>query len=789
MGSVTLDLWDFAAASAWEKQAAEDSDDGSDDESSGDLSPTAGLSPAELWLRSLEEPGATRRAQRMQDKAAFAKLTPLEQIKQRVLADAAAREEQARLDESLQMAERAATQADDDKSASRRELQQLHRDEDAERRLPRDGTARERFFSSLSRPKPSRQRPPARRLHRHERRRGAGQREPGSSAGAPPASSSSSGSELGSDSSSSSDEDTCDSAPDDDNAVAVETNAARSQTAAGRNRGARRRLRARLRAKGGAQSIIQENLRRAAAAAALPTPEENAPAKEAKARLMSQSDSDLHLSSSGARGRRTQAAAAAEAEADADAVLSGLGWGLSADDDEDRHMFGEQHVTLGAPGGWSQSEVAGGWGTLSGFRQDSNAGVNGQNEDTSSNYQRGKPLARWQYSRPRTAGAASTAGTSGGPSGLSGFGAILAQRSSSSSSSSVRPGAGGQAAIDGLDLQAGGDNSLGRTRALSAPTVRHAYDERLQADEAAEEEEDGGTRRSGRPATAGSGAGAGRRPSSGDGWTVTVPIHARLASAPLRREADAAALARAQTNASLPLVRREPPPTEGFSHWSAGHGGSGGGGGSGAAAKAAAGKLEQATRAEKFFRSGGNKRFGLQAAGWQPDAAAMSMPTAADSGGQSTAAAAAGVDGSRGGGAAAGPPPSSGKAAMTNRARASSSVGGVGGARANRNKSKWERYQRYGNTGGGGGNNNNGGGGGGAGSGGSGRASQRHVAMPMSVAGVSNQHRPLGVVAAACRVQRTRAVAPHVQGPNATSISGSSVGSGAGAAGKQGGDR
>ena len=55
--------------------------------------------------------------------------------------------------------------------------------------------------------------------------------------------------------------------------------------------------------------------------------------------------------------------------------------------------------------------------------------------------------------------------------------------------------AGGQAAIDGLDLQAGGDNSLGRTRALSAPTVRHAYDERLQADEAAEEEEDESSRK------------------------------------------------------------------------------------------------------------------------------------------------------------------------------------------------------------------------------------------------------------------------------------------------------
>ena len=188
-----------------------------------------------------------------------------------------------------------------------------------------------------------------------------------------------------------------------------------------------------------------------------------------------------------------------------------------------------------------------------------------------------------------------------------------------------------------------------------------------------------------------------------------------------------------------------------------------------------AANLEQATRAQKFFRS--HKRFGLQPAGFRPAAGPAS---GSDSSVSSVAA----------------PPRSSAAAALTNGGRRAASPSGVLGGSMQGSatvlsadkQSKWQRYQRYGNVGI-------------AGSGG-GRASQRHVAVPMSVAGChthwswdaggtqqrakSATSRPSGpqphrataaVAAAACRVQRTRAVPPHVQGPHSISAASGSPGS------------
>ena len=123
VSSVTPGLWDFAAAAAWERQVeAEQWEDGTDDDSSGTLSPTAGLSRAELWMRSLDDPGVTRRLQREREELALSKLTPLEQIKQRMLADAALKEKLAR-EESARLAAEAqketfklAATAEDDKT-------------------------------------------------------------------------------------------------------------------------------------------------------------------------------------------------------------------------------------------------------------------------------------------------------------------------------------------------------------------------------------------------------------------------------------------------------------------------------------------------------------------------------------------------------------------------------------------------------------------------------------------------------------------------------------------------
>ena len=276
----------------------------------------------------------------------------------------------------------------------------------------------------------------------------------------------------------------------------------------------------------------------------------------------------------------------------------------------------------------------------------------------------------------------------------------------------------------------------------------------------------------------------------------TTAVHARLASAPLRRESRSAA-----TNGdddALPLVKREP--ADKLAQWSSGYGSGmcfqtcgslshssltyksqrvalecipiGGG-------KTVAANLEQATRAQKFFRS--HKLFGLQPAGFRPEG----LPTA-------TAGPVSTFDSS---GSVYAPPRSSAAAALTNRGRpAASSSGVLGGSMQGSTtvltadkQSKWERYQRYGNVGI-------------AGSGG-GRASQRHVAVPMSVAGCHTHwswdagtqqkaksatsrpsgpqiHRgPAAVAAAACRVQRTRAVSPHVQGPNSVSVASGSPGS------------
>lgn len=762
MESVTPGLWDFAAAAAWERQAEEEQqerEDGTaDDAGCGKLSPMVGLSPAELWRRSLDEPGATVRMRRQQEEAPLDKLTPLEQIKQRMLAHAAIREEQER-DESLRLVTEACTDqaavtttlatlatttlaatADDDKTAPNQELQQrvgdAGREERHESTPTRSGgahkgvTARERFFASLSRPKGICQRPRAQRC----------------SHTIPARQSSSSSSEEG--------DREAEPLPDpscgEGESEVVDADAAPTRN---QRRSARiRRHRTRRRVGSGAQSVIRDNLRRAAAAAALPTPEENEHAKEAKAQLMSQSDGNLHDSSAIITQKQDKPAGLAD-------EFAGLAWGREIDDDDDNRTFGEQRVTLGASGGWSQSEVAVEWGTLSGTRQDGNS--NGQIDPSSSQHANSTP--RWQFSRP------STAGGSAGPSGLSEFGAILIHRSPSSAGN-TRPAASGQRMVGKLGSRP--HTSCGsRTRALSAPIVRQLYDDRLQAEQTCNNAEDqqieeenqetysaqtrqrrqpgGAVLNNGRPGPAGSLA---------ERDTSDTDVHTRLASAPIRRES-AATVARADD--SLPLVKREQLPTKIFAHRSAGENNA-----SSSDNSTMTGNLEQATRAQKFFRS--HKQFALQPAGFRPGSKAAALATIGGPPFESSSS-------------IPGHPSSSSAAAMTNRGL-SVTPGVVGGsmkgsvllttsaaARANKNRPKWERYQRYASKG-----IDSKGGAGSSSGGGSrvGRAPQRHVAVPMAVPGVDKHQRPqnvkgtAGVAATACRVQRSRAVSPHVQGPN-----------------------
>ncbi len=738
MDSVTPGLWDFAAAAAWERQVEDEereredeSTDEEDDSSSGMLSPTVGLSPAELWLRSLDEPGATLRVRREQEGAALTKLTPLEQIKQRMLADAAARDQQARKEKLAMLA----ASADDNKNTSRHELRQRHDKEDAQQResSPTESGgarghegARERFFRSLSRPKNTHRRSTARRIQQRERNAGRGRYiHPDTGDVSSSTSSEESDSDL---------EDTS-SAPDSDGTES-DVDAEVARTGIQRRGGRRRKNYTRRRGGGGVQIITRDKLRREAAAAALPTPMESEHATEAKAQLMSQSDSDLYKS--------TAAMSSRPAQTEAMEIFAGLGWGMDSDDDD--QLFGEQHVALGAPGGWSKSEVAIEWGSLDALRQDNASGQ----ADVGNNNQRPKPLSHGQLNRP------STAGRSMGPSGLSEFGAILARRSLSSAGS-TRPAACGQRLVAKAGNRPNTTKGT-RTDELSAPLVRQEYNERVKAEdhyssnEHNEEEEDKEHR-----------------------LHRIMTVHTRLASAPIRRES-ASAAANADVDA-LPLVKREPL-SDKIAHGSSSSCGAG-------ATASVAGSLEQATRAQKFFRS--HKRFGLQPAGFRPALSSAGAVTA--------------MGGPDSSGIVSGPPPSSAGAAMTNRVWSTSSSSSIMGgsmqgstlttsaaARANKKTSKWERYQRHGNVGSGTTSS----------SGGVGRASQRHVAVPMAVAGcchsrwssatspqqraTSASFKPRGtaaVAATACRVQRSRAVAPHVQGPHsigeASCSSGSSV--------------
>lgn len=736
MESVTPGLWDFAAAAAWERQVEEQEREREEDESStgeesddssGELSPTVGVSPAELWLRSLDEPGATLRVRREQAREALAKLTPLEQIKQRMLADAAARDQQARREQLVTLA----TSADDNKDASRHELRQRHDKEDAEQHestaaelVGARGSegARERFFRSLSRPKGGRKRSTVQRIQQRERNTGRGRyvhNDPGN------VSSSSSSEESDSDL-----EDGNTAQDSDDTESVVDAEIAR--TGIRRRGGCRRKNHARRRAGGGVQSIMREQLRREAAVAALPTPTESEHATEAKAQLMSQSDSDVRTSTAAISSR------AAKAEVMED--FAGLGWGVDSDDDDDQ-LFGEQHVTLGAPGGWSKSEVAIEWGTLGAVRQENTS----RQVDVGNGSQRPEPLSHRQLNRP------STAGSSMGPSGLSEFGAILARRSLSSADS-TRPAANGQRLVAKVRYRPHTTRGT-RTHELSAPIVRQEYNERVEAEnhhysntehnEEEEEDKEDSTHRS-------------------------IAVHTRLASAPIRRE-----LATNVDIDALPLVKREPLPDK-VSHRSSicGNGSSCRAG----VTPSVAGSLEQATRAQKFFRS--HKRFGLQPAGFRPDV--------------SRAGSVAVMSGPDSPSIVSGPPPSSTAAALTNRVWSTSSSSGIMGgsmqgsatlttsaaARADKTTSKWEHYHQYGKAGNG-----------------VERASQRHVAVPMAVAGChsrrnsgsspqqrakSTSFKPRGtaaVAAAACRVQRSRAVAPHMQGPNSISEANFSSGS------------
>ena len=307
MDAVTPGLWDFAAAAAWERQIAEEKRDREDDDSSErSLSPTVGLSPAELWLRSLDEPGATLRVRReREEQAALVKLTPLERIKQRMLADAAAREQQ----ESVRHAAEAhikqlatlPVSADDNKGASRHELRRLHNEGQADQRKgtpAEEGDtrvsegARERFFRALSRP--NEKRSTGRRIQH----------------------------QLSSSSSSSSSEESgSDTEPDERSTRDVRRRRNRTR----RRAGAVRRDFDFRGFQGG------ENLRRAAAAAALPPPEESEHATQAKAQLMSQSDGDL------------LALTARESRPGVTEEFSGLRWALDSDEDDDQ-AFGKEHV-------------------------------------------------------------------------------------------------------------------------------------------------------------------------------------------------------------------------------------------------------------------------------------------------------------------------------------------------------------------------------------------------------------------------------------------------------------
>ena len=292
---MSLGLWDFAAAAAWEQEQPADSDSDSDEEGEPDvpLEPepepaassalAAARREAELWRRSLEEPGAVRREQRRQQEREQAarerqEMTPYERLQQRMRDAATAREAARAREESL-------IKGEERRAARAASMDAMYSAAAQGDRAAEEGRSRERFFATLSKPKPK-----AARARRQPARRGRGR-------GALSSSSSSSGS-------SSSSED--------------EGEEPTRGGAGARGKSSWARHRAMLRKRGGQAQTHLRLLKAEGEMHRSPPVEECDSAVHAKAQLMSQSED---------QGAQGWGWGEAEGEAAADTPTQATAWG------------------------------------------------------------------------------------------------------------------------------------------------------------------------------------------------------------------------------------------------------------------------------------------------------------------------------------------------------------------------------------------------------------------------------------------------------------------------------
>ena len=304
---MSLGLWDFAAAAAWEQEQPADSDSDEEGEPDVPLEPEPEPEPAassalaaarreaELWRRSLEEPGAVRREQRRQQEREQAArerqgMTPLERLQQRMRDAATAREAARAREESL-------IKGEERRAARAASMDAMYSAAAQGDRAAEEGRSRERFFATLSKPKPK-----AARARRQPARRGRGR-------GALSSSSSSSSSGSSSSSEDEGEEPTL-SRSSDTHIV--------SGGAGARGKSSWARHRAMLRKRGGQAQTHLRLLKAEGEMHRSPPVEECDSAVHAKAQLMSQSED---------QGAQGWGWGEAEGEAAADTPTQATAWG------------------------------------------------------------------------------------------------------------------------------------------------------------------------------------------------------------------------------------------------------------------------------------------------------------------------------------------------------------------------------------------------------------------------------------------------------------------------------